>query len=106
MAHDGIDSIPEDGTWFLQKGERVTTAETSAKLDRTLDQVAQKGGPGGNNIAIHNYAPAQVETRQEGDQLKIFIREAKRAIAGDLANGNGEITRVLTGGYGMRRTPR
>ncbi|KMN24327.1 tail protein [Pseudomonas helleri] len=106
MAHDGIDSIPEDGTWFLQKGERVTTAETSAKLDRTLDQVAQKGGPGGNNIAIHNYAPAQVETRQEGDQLKIFIREAKRAIAGDLANGNGEITRVLTGGYGMRRVPR
>ena len=106
MAHDGIDSIPEDGTWLLQKGERVTTAETSAKLDRTLDQVAQKGGTGGNNIAIHNYAPAQVETRQEGDQLKIFIREAKRAIAGDLANGNGEITRVLTGGYGMRRTPR
>lgn len=106
MAHDGIDSIPEDGTWFLQKGERVTTAETSAKLDRTLDQVAQKGGPGGNNIAIHNYAPAQVETRQEGDQLKIFIREAKRAIAGDLANGNGDITRALTNGYGLRRQPR
>ena len=106
MAHDGIDSIPEDGTWFLQKGERVTTAETSAKLDRTLDQVAQKGGPGGNNIAIHNYAPAQVETRQEGDQLKIFIREAKRAIAGDLANGNGDITRALTNGYGLRRVPR
>lgn len=64
------------------------------------------GKPGGNNIAIHNYAPAQVETRQEGDQLKIFIREAKRAIAGDLANGNGDITRALTSGYGLRRQPR
>lgn len=64
------------------------------------------GKPGGNNIAIHNYAPAQVETRQEGDQLKIFIREAKRAIAGDLANGNGDITRALTNGYGLRRQPR
>ena len=39
MAHDGIDSVPADGTWLLQKGERVTTAETSAKLDNTLDRV-------------------------------------------------------------------
>ncbi|WP_019411088.1 phage tail tape measure protein [Pseudomonas psychrophila] len=106
MAHDGIDSIPEDGTWYLQKGERVTTAETSAKLDRTLDQVAQKGGAGGNNISIHNYVGAQVETRQEGDQLRVLIKETKRAIAGDLARGNGEITRALTSGYGLRRTPR
>ncbi|WP_336100495.1 phage tail tape measure protein, partial [Klebsiella pneumoniae] len=26
MAHDGIDAVPETGTWLLQKGERVTTA--------------------------------------------------------------------------------
>lgn len=39
QAHDGIMSVPEDGTWYLKKGERVTTAETSAKLDRTLDAV-------------------------------------------------------------------
>lgn len=31
MAHDGIDAVPETGTWLLQKGERVTTAATSAK---------------------------------------------------------------------------
>ena len=39
MAHDGIDSIPETGTWLLQKGERVTTAQTSAKLDKTLEGI-------------------------------------------------------------------
>jgi hypothetical protein len=39
MAHDGIDSIPKTGTWLLEKGERVTTAETSAKLDATLAQI-------------------------------------------------------------------
>ncbi|HDU3982431.1 TPA: phage tail tape measure protein, partial [Klebsiella pneumoniae subsp. pneumoniae] len=38
QAHDGIDSVPETGTWLLQKGERVTTAKTSAKLDATLDR--------------------------------------------------------------------
>lgn len=41
MAHDGIDAIPETGTWLLEKGERVTTAETSAKLDATLNSINQ-----------------------------------------------------------------
>lgn len=59
MAHDGIDSVPADGTWLLQKGERVTTAETSAKLDNTLDRVmknvnsAGRGGAGvTQNISV------------------------------------------------------
>ncbi|WP_134614634.1 phage tail length tape measure family protein, partial [Pseudomonas aeruginosa] len=46
QAHDGIMSVPEDGTWNLKKGERVTTAETSAKLDRTLDDVRRVGADG------------------------------------------------------------
>jgi ketol-acid reductoisomerase len=39
MAHEGIDSIPQTGTWLLEKGERVTTAETSAKMDRVLEDI-------------------------------------------------------------------
>lgn len=39
MAHDGIDKIPATGSWYLEKGERVTTAETSAKLDATLSRI-------------------------------------------------------------------
>ena len=54
MAHDGIDSVPETGTWLLQKGERVTTAQTSAKLDATLDRVATQSTGGGST-----YAPVQ-----------------------------------------------
>ncbi|MNZ97394.1 hypothetical protein D3C78_1166300 [compost metagenome] len=47
MAHDGIDSVPREGTWLLQKGERVTTAGTSAKLDRTLSDIqASSSGQG------------------------------------------------------------
>ena len=41
MAHDGIDSIPKTGSWILEKGERVTTADTSAKLDGVLDDIRQ-----------------------------------------------------------------
>jgi len=46
MAHDGLDSVPETGTWLLEKGERVTTANTSAKLDNTLDRVMNSMGNG------------------------------------------------------------
>lgn len=39
MAHDGIDSVPTSGTWLLQKGERVSSEKTSAKLDRVLSDI-------------------------------------------------------------------
>jgi hypothetical protein len=56
MAHDGMDSIPKTGTWLLEKGERVTTADTSAKLDRTLNDVqgTMQSGGGEQNIRIVN----------------------------------------------------
>jgi hypothetical protein len=56
MAHEGMDSIPKTGTWLLEKGERVTTADTSAKLDKTLSSVQQGIGSGGmgGNVRIVN----------------------------------------------------
>ena len=47
MAHDGIDSIPKTGTWILEKGERVMTSKTSAKLDGMLEGARNGGGLGG-----------------------------------------------------------
>lgn len=79
LAHDGIDSIPEDGTWLLEKGERVTTAETSAKLDRTLANIEQ--GMGGNNRSMggggntYNYNVAGNLNRETAAQA---ARESER----------------------------
>ena len=50
MAHDGIDAVPKTGTWLLEKGERVLTANTSAKLDKQLDQTRQQE----SNVRIIN----------------------------------------------------
>lgn len=33
MAHNGISEIPSEGTWLLNKGERVYTNESAKKLD-------------------------------------------------------------------------
>ncbi|KZT44823.1 hypothetical protein A6A30_26370 [Klebsiella michiganensis] len=43
MAHNGIDSVPSTGTWLLEKGERVMTADTSARLDSTLENLRKNG---------------------------------------------------------------
>lgn len=70
MAHDGIDSVPQDGTWLLQKGERVTTAETSAKLDRTLSQVQSNQNQQGQKAPVVNLyedASRAGQSRQNSD---------------------------------------
>jgi len=56
VAHDGLDSVPTTGTYLLERGERVTTAETSEKLDRKLDAIPDNPnmGNGQQNIRIVN----------------------------------------------------
>jgi hypothetical protein len=46
MAHSGMTSIPEDGTWLLKKNERVVDSETNKDLKNFL-----KGG-GKPNIVV------------------------------------------------------
>lgn len=78
MAHDGIDSIPQTGTWLLEKGERVTTAETSAKLDKTLSDI-QSGGTGAPVVNLYEDASkaGTVSNRQENGQnvIDIFVSD-------------------------------
>ena len=96
MAHDGIDSVPETGTWLLQKGERVTTADTSAKLDRTLDQVSRGSSNNGPSAApvinlIEDASRAgQVNRSQLGKQDVIDICVSNIRSEGELHQVNQE----------------
>ncbi|HGM7173971.1 TPA: phage tail tape measure protein [Pseudomonas aeruginosa] len=100
QAHDGIMSVPEDGTWNLKKGERVTTAETSAKLDRTLDDVrrnqAGAGAPTINLIEDRSRA-GQVNTRRQDDQYIIDV------VVADLF-GDGRSSKAIGSSFGIRRS--
>lgn len=57
MAHDGIDNIPREGTWLLDKGERVVDQRTNGDLKDFLS--AQKSG-GGNSQPIEVHAPLNI----------------------------------------------
>ena len=56
MAHDGIDNIPREGTWLLDKGERVVDQRTNGDLKDFLS--AQKSG--GNSQPIEVNAPLNI----------------------------------------------
>lgn len=80
MAHDGIDNIPKEGTWLLDKGERVVDSRTNADLK---DMIAnQKNGGGGvtihNNINIASDGSATSES--DSKQLGALINNAVLAV--------------------------
>ncbi|MEW9875300.1 phage tail tape measure protein [Pseudomonas putida] len=111
QAHAGIDNIPSEGTWLLDGGERVLSPAQNRDLTGYLQRansVDATSKPGGvtMNIEVNQSIPAQVDFQQEGNQLKMFIREAKKQIAGDLARGNGDVSKALSQGWGVKRAVR
>lgn len=64
MAHDGIDNIPKEGTWLLDKGERVVDSRTNGDLKDYLAN--QKSGGGdvkiSQTIVVNTDGSAKVDT--------------------------------------------
>lgn len=58
MAHDGIDNIPREGTWLLDKGERVVDQRTNGDLK---DFLANQKSGGGNSQPIEVHAPLTIQ---------------------------------------------
>ncbi|AAN67198.1 MULTISPECIES: phage tail tape measure protein [Pseudomonas] len=111
QAHGGMENIPREGTWLLDGGERVLSPAQNRDLTGYLQRAnsvdaTSKPGGGAMNVEVHNYAPAQVDVQQDGDRMKVFIREAKKQIAGDLARGNGDVSKALSQGWGVKRAAR
>lgn len=102
QAHDGIDSVPETGTWLLQKGERVTTAKTSAKLDATLDRVANQSTGGG---AIYSPTINIPINGNPSDATLALVRKAAdegaergyRKAVNSVSSGQGDLHKALMG---------
>lgn len=98
QAHDGIMSVPESGTWNLQKGERVLPEYTAKSLDRTLDDVSKKGNGGGNvNIVFENHTSATISQAPSKDgEMRFIIRdEIDNYVPQQLSRTNSAISQAL-----------
>lgn len=80
MAHDGIDNIPKEGTWLLDKGERVVDSRTNADLK---DYLAKGGGSGGDvyyTQTIHIASDGSVTSESDAKQLGKMMENMTLAV--------------------------
>lgn len=107
MAHDGIDNIPREGTWLLDKGERVVDKRTNADLKAYLSQKNRGVGNRVNHVVVNNHSYLTVhqaaEERQGNEmgldaQMLLGLMEKRtdtqiRATIGDMLRDGGELSR-------------
>lgn len=104
MAHDGIDSIPREGTWLLDKGERVLNAPQANKLDRFLDQqqAQDRRRDGGVTVNI-------IENPERAGQRETTVnangREEESLFVADIY-GDGPRSRAIQNAFGLQRRGR
>lgn len=115
MAHDGIDCVPETGTWLLDEGERVVTVQTSATLDSTLERVQQQKQEDREASANgFNYSPIIQVNGNPDDRTILMIQNAVKQGAKEgyqmfvshLSSGQGQVSKALGNGWGTSRRKR
>ncbi|WP_321282989.1 hypothetical protein [uncultured Vibrio sp.] len=86
MAHNGISSVPSEGTWLLDKGERVYTNESANQLDQMYSAVMANNRRSSVNssgekqpwiINIHDAPPGtSAEVDDEQKVIRIMMKDA------------------------------
>lgn len=90
MAHDGIDNVPKEGTWLLQKGERVLSPSQNKDFSNLISGSNVSNSP---QIIINNNAGAEVTaTYDEKEEIiKIAVNKAKAEVASSVRQKQGDI---------------
>jgi hypothetical protein len=96
MAHSGISEVPREGTWLLDKGERVYTNHSANQLDQMYSAIMAGGGGSGGNIEQHFHISGARDAELE-QMLKAAAMEGARMgyqqVVGDMRS-NGPIKRM------------
>ncbi|WP_301178711.1 phage tail tape measure C-terminal domain-containing protein [Alcaligenes faecalis] len=74
VAHKGIDRVPYEGTWLLDKGERVLSARQNSDLTDYLQDAGSEPGQAGAqgfqiNVAV-NMSQGDGQTQVDGDDMQ------------------------------------
>nr|WP_319537226.1 hypothetical protein [uncultured Vibrio sp.] len=106
MAHNGISSVPNEGTWLLDKGERVYTNDSAKQLDQMYSAVmAGKSGQSSlANVVVNLIEDASragtVEQSNDGDMVTLDVRVAKLLQSSSSQTSQVMQTRYRTQQYG------
>lgn len=94
QAHDGIASVPREGTWVLDKNERVVKADDNKKLSRFLDN-SEGSKPNVNvNVTVSMDGNSNVESNSAyGKQVGQGIAAVVVSEVRKMMRPNGEMDR-------------
>ncbi len=100
MAHSGIDRVPKTGTWLLEKGERVMTQDTSARLDNVLDALTRNTSP---DVFAMKYLHPSSQTNNttnnsesnESSQSSVVIHQTVNQTITVTGNGDKTLEKVV-----------
>ncbi|MCO9048751.1 transglycosylase SLT domain-containing protein [Acinetobacter sp. UC24323] len=102
MAHDGIDYVPEEGTWLLNKGERVLSPKQNQDFTRAM---AEKRFESQVNITINNHTNSKVTARQDSNG-GVTIEVVDQRIAEsweNLSRANSDESRAIMDNFNVGR---
>lgn len=102
MAHDGIDTIPREGTWLLDGGERVLNPNQNRDLTQYLRNANDAGACTGRAGGITINAPVTVQAqpgmsdeaaRRQGDMMGEGLRQTIRQVVNEEFTQGGSMWR-------------
>ena len=97
MAHSGIEEIPSEGTWLLDKGERVYTNKSAQRIDQMYDQLMTGGGGAASGGAVFEQHLHFSADMTDTDRNQVITEAALRGyhmFIEDLGS-NGQARRML-----------
>ncbi|MNZ05719.1 hypothetical protein D3C78_224450 [compost metagenome] len=97
IAHSGIEEIPSEGTWLLDKGERVYTNKSAQRIDQMYDQLMTGGGVAAGGGAVFEQHFHFSADMTDTDRNQVITEAANRGyhmFIEDLGS-NGQARRML-----------
>ncbi|MDY0669614.1 tape measure protein [Pasteurella multocida] len=97
QAHSGIDNIPREGTWLLDKGERVVDSRTNQDLKKFLANqqkgTSNQGKPDIKVNIINNgeQVKAKADVKERDGQIEVtveLIRQISRQVVNETIEDN------------------
>lgn len=102
MAHDGIDSIPREGTWLLDGGERVLNPNQNRDLTQYLRNAGDAGAGSGRAQGLTINAPITVQAqpgmsddaaRRQGEAMGEGLKQTIRQVMNEEFSQGGSMWR-------------
>lgn len=104
MAHEGIDYVPKEGTWLLDKGERVLSPRQNADFTRYFND-QKRGDGGGVNVNI-NVPVGYTANESRDSNGNVTIDVVRREISdswNNLNRANSQESRALQNNFSVPR---